>query len=122
MTHPHNQITLGKLRAALKKAKPNAVVQLGGANTGFPNDSMSYRGYYEDISFEPGPNEISAKEFLASVNDVIGKSFTGYKGGQYVMDENTPVWIAHYGSSGNAVIDVRVTSKSVAIITNHVDA
>jgi len=115
--HPNDQITLGTLRVALSKAEPNATVKLGGVNEGFPSEPMSYRGYYEDISFEPGPAKVDAASFLARVNDIIGSTFIGYKGGKYVMDESTPIWVAHYGSSGNAVVDISVTREDVTLVT-----
>lgn len=29
------------------------------------------------------------------------KEFTGWKGGEFTMDESTPVWVANAGNSGN---------------------
>lgn len=35
------------------------------------------------------------------------KEFTGWKGGEFTMDESTPVWVANAGNSGNTgIIDV----------------
>jgi len=30
----------------------------------------------------------------------MGKVYEGYKGGDYVMGANTPLWIGEYGSAG----------------------
>jgi hypothetical protein len=32
------------------------------------------------------------------LTEAIGKTYTGYKGGEYVMGKVTPVWVANYGN------------------------
>ena len=34
------------------------------------------------------------------LEDAIGETFTGYKGGEFKMDGDTPVYYAPYGSTG----------------------
>lgn len=67
---------------------------------GFAEPS-SYRGYYEDLAFAPEEN-VTFGEMLAYAKYALGKTFEGYKGGQYLMDEYTNCWIAEYGDSHNA--------------------
>jgi hypothetical protein len=57
----------------------------------------SYRGYYSDLAFEGGTSQIEAHELLASCKSAMGKVFTGYKGGDFMMGELTPLWVASYG-------------------------
>jgi hypothetical protein len=52
---------------------------------------------YEDISI--GKENPSVNEWIGVLNEAIGKTFTGYKGGDYLMGKNTPVWLAEYGES-----------------------
>lgn len=61
----------------------------------------SYRGYYERFALAPGEGEArSVADYLEE--DVIGKTFTGYKGGDFTMDARTIVHCNEYGSSSGA--------------------
>jgi len=64
----------------------------------------SYRGYYEQLSFEPTEKPQSVSDALVVVKRCIGLTFQGYKGGDYVMDENTECWFSFYGESGGQQI------------------
>src|SRR5690242_3575186 len=66
---------------------------------GFHNPH-SYRGYYDQLAFEPASN-VSVASLLAAARSALGKTFTGYKGGEYLMGSETPCWIAKYGESTN---------------------
>lgn len=88
------QYTLGLLIERLKLAPEDAKV------TGF-GKLESYRGYYCDLAFRPSEEVITVKELLARCYDAMGKVFTGYKGGDYVMHEKTPLWISEYGEASN---------------------
>jgi hypothetical protein len=66
-------------------------------------DPHSYRGYYEDLSFEPIDNT-TVGEMLAHARSAVGKTFTGYKGGDYVMDLDTDCWLAECGSTGIPIV------------------
>lgn len=86
------QMTLGELISALEKLQPGAEV------TGL-NRPHSYRGYYEDLAFEPTDGKVSAASLLDDCRGVMGKILVGYKGGNFVMGELTPVWCSTYGTS-----------------------
>ena len=86
-------MTLGKLIAALEQFPADAPV----ANLTSPN---SYRGYYRDLAFAKGPGTRPAGELLEECRSAMGREFYGWKGGDYLMGENTPVWIATYGDCG----------------------
>ena len=60
---------------------------------------MSYRGYYEDLAFDPAEN-VTIGSMLAHAKSALGQTFQGYKGGDYTMHEYTDCWIAEYGRSG----------------------
>ena len=85
---------LGDLIAALAKEDPARVLPVGF------NRPHSYRGYYEQLAFEPAEN-ITIGEMLAAARSALGTTFTGYKGGDYTMGEHTECWIANYGESGS---------------------
>lgn len=61
-------------------------------------EPMSYRGSYDELAFEP-KDDVSFGEMLGYAKSALGKTFTGYKGGDYTMESYTPCWIAEYGTS-----------------------
>lgn len=82
--------TLGTLIAELKKLAPLAVVRgFGGAD--------SYRGYYSDLAFAPSNTERTVADLLQECEAALGAVFEGYKGGDFTMSDDTPVWISGYG-------------------------
>ena len=60
----------------------------------------SYRGYYCDLAFEPSGDLESVESLLARCRAAMGREFTGYKGGEFLMGAPTPLWIAPYGVAG----------------------
>jgi hypothetical protein len=89
-------MTLGELIAVLEKADPNKVVPVG-----FDNPH-SYRGYYEELAFEPAAN-VRVASMLACAREALGRTYQGYKGGDFKMGEYSPVWIANYGECGEGI-------------------
>lgn len=86
------QMTLGKLIATLEALPSDAQVpEL--------KDPHSYRGYYVDLAFEPGTEAVPAAKLLTECRACMGKVFQGYKGGDYMMGEATPVWVSEYGTN-----------------------
>lgn len=103
------QMTLGKLISKLEEMNPEDRIICSTDTsmkfTGFD----SYRGYYNDlaISYETNGNGAfdTVKDFLSAAKECLGKTFYGYKGGEFVMHENTPLWIANYGHTSDFIID-----------------
>jgi hypothetical protein len=93
------QMTLGKLIKTLEEMPPESEV----ANL---HDAHSYRGYYCDLAFEIGAGTIKAAELLTQCHAAMGQVFCGYKGGDYTMGANTPLWIASYGDCGRKLMAV----------------
>jgi len=114
-------LTLGKLIAALEAAPQDAVVKLDVG--GFPSDPHSYRGYYEDLSFESDEGEPpTVAAFLATCRDVHGRTLTGYKGGDFLMGDDAVLWVARYGqSSGLAMTGASVSDGAFTIATKQVE-
>ncbi len=92
-------MTLGTLLKTLGNMHGHDLVE------GF-NNPHSYRGYYEDLAFEPAGWKMTVCDLIAICRSAMGKTFEGYKGGEYEMDETTPVWIAEYGSSGRKLVAI----------------
>lgn len=62
----------------------------------------SYRGFYEDLAFEP-VTDTTVGDMLTAAKYALGKTFTGYKGGEFRMGAYTDVWLAHYGRCGETI-------------------
>ena len=88
--------TLGELIKRLEKEDPGRIVPFGFSRP------HSYRGYYDELAFEPKEN-ITIGEMLEAAQSALGKTFMGYKGGEYVMDEFTYVWLSEYGTTGETL-------------------
>lgn len=95
-----SQMTLGKLIDRLE-AMPETLMVYGF------KEPHSYRGYYSHLSFEPTTEMLPASEAVRVCRSAIGEIFEGYKGGDYTMGRNTPVWIASYGCCGQKIIAVK---------------
>lgn len=77
----------------LEQADPNHYAPLG------ITSPHSYRGYYNELAFEPIEG-VTVAAMLADARSAVGATYTGWKGGEYTMSENTPVHIAVEGSTG----------------------
>ncbi len=88
-----NGVTLGRLIKELKKIDADQIIEFGFYHP------HSYRGYYDELAFEPKKN-VTAGSMLACAESAVGKVYSGYKGGDYTMTELTDCWIANYGRCG----------------------
>jgi len=61
--------------------------------------AMSYRGVYSCVAFTPKKN-VTVRAMLGNARSALGETFTGYKGGEYTMQEDTDCYIAEYGCGG----------------------
>lgn len=113
-------LTLDAAIRALTDAEPALPVQLeSGEGVGHVD---SYRGYYADLAFQPQPMPVPVREVLANLNGALNQTFGGYKGGDFVMGPDTPLWVASYGCCGVAVMSLRIEPDRVMLITKDVDA
>ena len=119
-TRSQYQMTLGRLAEELRASPPDALVRFeDGRGVG---SFDSYRGYYCDIAAEDEDEPRTVKAVLDDVESAIGAEMTGYKGGEYVMEEDTPVWRSEYGTaSGIAFMGVRMEDKGIIIETRQID-
>lgn len=95
-----SQMTLGTLIDTLAAMPPETELE------GF-GEAHSYRGYYSDLAFEKMEGKTTAERALTMARGCMGEVFTGYKGGDYPMGRNTPVWLAEYGSCGMKIVSIR---------------
>lgn len=65
----------------------------------------SYRGFYRMLALEPDFDNIgTVDELLELLKWSNGHTFEGYKGGDYVMDEHSWVFIAQWGISSDLIV------------------
>lgn len=64
----------------------------------------SFRGYYDALAFEVLDETGTIGEMVDLVQSCLGKTFEGYKGGNFKMQEFTDVWLANCGSGGGQKI------------------
>jgi len=106
------QMTLGELIMSLEgvKDKSNKSMVFNGCLR--PSEPHSYRGYYEELAFsyEILDCYYSVSEFLKVCKACVGKTFTGWRGGDYKMTKNTPVWFS-FNSECSGVFPVRVEEE-----------
>ena len=85
---------------------PTKIRIIGTDIEAYPIDIDSYRGYYCDLAIEYSDTS-NYFDLLQALEEAIGKTYTGYKGGNYTMCEDTTVWVSNYGKcSGLALVDV----------------
>jgi hypothetical protein len=89
-------VYLGELIAFLEARDPAIVVPMGF------HEPHSYRGDYFCLAFEPLPNT-TVGAMLACAREALGKTYQGYKGGDYVMKEYTNVYLSEYGTTGEEI-------------------
>jgi hypothetical protein len=109
-------MTLGELIYRLKRLPPDEPCALCSPH--------SYRGYYDQLAFEldsfRGTRTRTVKDALEEAESALGRTFEGYKGGEYVMKRDTPVWLSNYGeASGFMITELKISNDEnrVEIIT-----
>lgn len=117
-TRSEYHLTLGKLIETLEQQDPAARVEVD--TSGSVGDLTSYRGYYADLAFMPADH--------ATVDDVVrearaarGATFVGYKGGDFVMGADTPLWIAEWGCCGVAIVGIEFRDGAVVLETKEIE-
>ncbi len=121
ITRSDYHLTLGGLIKELETLSPTLLVKFDW-NGGYPFQEMSYRGYYSDLAFEWRDSLAVAVAGLLNISRrALGKAYTGYKGGDFVMDERTPLWAAGYGDTGRAIVGLEVVKDVVVLKTKDME-
>lgn len=105
-------MTLGELKEKLEPIKDNkgyVSFEFGNAN---PTEFDSYRGYYDELALGFSGDHGTSMDistFYTMVCDAIGKEFIGWKGGEFIMTESTPIWISCTGNSSDTKLnDIKI--------------
>ena len=122
-TRSQYHVTLGGLITMLQSLEPSAKVWLDDGSA--PGQLMSYRGYYADLAFSRTyadlafsrtSEAITVDQMLTTCQAALGQSFEGYKGGDYVMGEDTPLWMANWGMTGLAIVAMQPTPEGALLL------
>lgn len=103
-------MTLGEFIKELEKCSPNSKVYI--EPFGFiPTDFNSYRGYYSNLAlgytvrdYSGNETVITTEQLIKKAKDCIGKTFIGWKGGEFKMNKHTPLWISNIGNCSDIAI------------------
>lgn len=83
-----------------------------GAPPGTPTSLHSWRGVYEHLALDFTQDSqapvTTVATLLKDCEEAKGKTFEGWKGGDFTMNDGTPVWISQEGSANHgAIIDLK---------------
>lgn len=90
------EITLSQLELLLKSLNPEDYLDFGFTRP------HSYRGMYDCLCFEVD-NSVKVSEMLLSIQRAYNNTFSGWKGGEYDYNADTPVFFAYQGCTESGV-------------------
>lgn len=105
----YEQITLGGLIALLSERPSDQGVRFDFCDLS-PNPKQidSYRGFYEHVAIGylpyEDPTDVLVGQLLEALRAKLGTAMEGYKGGDYTMDADCPLWVANWGHSHSTAI------------------
>ena len=108
-------MTLGELIDELKKQPDDNEVYLDFCYMA-PDGVESYRGFYDHLALSYSQlNPMKVKELREELEAAVGATFTGYKGGSFIMTRNTPMWIDNIGDASSTGV-MSVNGESIYTI------
>jgi len=83
----------------------------------------SSRGDYSELALDFDFNgECTVKQLIIICENAVGKTYTGYKGGEFRMYDHTSVWVDHYGDwTSTKIISVHDLGYGYSIIATEND-
>lgn len=114
-TRTQYHLTLGKMISQLKEVDPQTHIYL--------TKPHSYRGYYSDLAFENTGEPNTVGKFLKDLEEnILDKELIGYKGGEFLMGKDTPLWISEYSDASNlAIMGLRVDDGDIILNTKQIE-
>lgn len=122
------QLTLGEFIKKLEAQPQDNNIYFDFAHL-VPDHFMSWRGVYRelalgyrDIEWKDGKyvGYMTVAELLEKAKKAVGAVFEGYKGGDFTMREDTPVWVSNYGDADHTqIVDVINDGSTSIIVTEY---
>jgi len=80
----------------------------------YNTDEVEHKSEYGDSykQKEIGCKNPTARQWIEVLKEAQGKTFIGYKGGDFTMSKNTPVWLAEYGESSFLINDKEIDEEN----------
>ena len=98
----------GKKYVLQKVAKYTGTIVLSTLLLAYPSSST-----YATIEYTSEDDGTSVKSLLESAKKCLGEMFTGYKGGSFLMEVDTPIWVSNYGETSQMrLADIEVLSDN----------
>lgn len=119
----HNHLTFGELVTIIGKL-PKESPLYASSNSYYPVLSIhSYRGYYEDMEFDTGSTPVTVGEFLEMLLSNAGTTIEGYRGGEYIVDDRSYMWVGYEGGTARQALNgVCINADdSYTLVTSHVE-
>lgn len=83
----------------------------------------SYRGYYDHLAIDFSEND-KGMNTVGGFKGILKKALyvgvmCGYKGGEYSISDDTPVWFAHYGTTSGSemIVGIERMEDGIRIVT-----
>ena len=92
-------MNLGQLREVFDNMEDKSFVFTEGFYT-----PHSYRGYYNELAFEPAANN-QVRDIQEALEQAYTDAFTGYKGGTYEYSSTTSCHLSWIGEAGDETGD-----------------
>ena len=96
-------------------------------DTGLYCQDGEYTGAYKDIEDWEKTHAIEVEELPTNANElgtllesIIGKDFIGYKGGNFTISRNKPLWLEEDDSTSNGVAILGL-DKDLTLITKEIN-
>lgn len=82
------------------------------------DNSHSFRGDYSCLGIQAVEGRVmAASAFADFLEEDIGSTYSGWKGGEFTMHEDTHVYVAKHGSSYGAIPMSRTFLESLLVVT-----
>lgn len=100
----------------------DAYIRFTGAAGGNPGEFHSWRGVYAHLALDLQAEVVTVGDLLSRAIAAKGATFEGYKGGDFVMDGDTPVWCSEYGCSQHiAIVGINAATEPVQLLTHDIE-
>ena len=116
------KITLGKFIELLEEVPAENTIMFDMLLDLVPTTMHSDRGSYDEIGIGYDLNDNimerpTVSKLLAHCKQSLGKTFTGYKGGDYPVTKERLMNMSNYGSTGRAITGIERYSGMTTILT-----
>lgn len=119
------QLTIREMVEELKKVKDQESEVFIDFAWFRPVDVGSWRGSYNELAIRYetlSDKAMTVKKLVEVLEGAIGKSYPGWKGGEFEMHGDTPVWVDNAGDgSMTGVVGIKDLGYRILIETSYIE-